>query len=319
MLSLLPLPLRLLLRFVLPLALALSSLAARADAASDWADGGGADIEIRPNLVYQQAAGQELKLDLYLPYDRQRPRPLVIWVHGGGWVGGTREVANLRLLPWLQMGWAAANVSYRVARQSPAPAAVEDVRCALRWLLARADELKIDRERIVITGGSAGAHLALMAGMLPSPNRFDRACPTEGAARWRSGEEPPVKVAAIVNQMGITDLQPLLSPDAGGRHYAIEWFGALPEAERQALARELSPLHQVRADTPPILSFHGDADDVVPFSQASRLHAALAAAKRPERLVPMAGAKHGFSRAQMVELMAQTRAFLRDQGIRLEP
>lgn len=284
-----------------------------------WADGGGADIEVRPHLVYQQAGGQDLKLDLYLPYDRRRPRPLVIWVHGGGWVGGSREVANLRLLPWLQMGWAAANVSYRVAKQAPAPAALEDVRCALRWLHARADEFRLDRERFVITGGSAGAHLALMAGMLRGSSRFDHACPTEGAARWRSGEAPVVKVAAIINTMGITDLPALLSPDAAGRHYAIEWFGALAEPARSELARELSPLHQVHDSTPPILSFHGDADDVVPFSQAQRLHAALAAASRPQQLVAVPGAKHGFDRAQMQQLMASTRAFLREHGVRVEP
>lgn len=292
--------------------------AAQAEAPS-WADGSGADIEVRPHLVYSQAGGQDLKLDLYLPHDRRRPRPLVIWVHGGGWVGGSREVANLRLLPWLQMGWAAANVSYRVAKQATAPAALEDVRCALRWLHARADEFKLDRERFVITGGSAGAHLALMAGMLRSPNRFDHACPTEGPARWRTGEAPALQVAAIINTMGITDLTALLSPDAAGRHYAIEWFGALAEPARSELARELSPLHQVHDGTPPILSFHGDADDVVPLSQAQRLHAALAAASRPQRLVVVPGAKHGFDRQQMQQLMADTRAFLVEQGLRIQP
>jgi len=284
-----------------------------------WADGSGADIEVRPHLVYSQAGGQDLKLDLYLPHDRRRPRPLIIWVHGGGWVGGTREVANLRLLPWLQMGWAAANVSYRLAKQAHAPAALEDVRCALHWLHARADEFKLDRERFVITGGSAGAHLALMAGMLRSPSRFDQACPTEGAARWRSGEQASVRVAAIINTMGITDLPALLSPDGDGRHFAIEWFGSLAEPARSELARELSPAHQVHGSTPPILSFHGDADDVVPFSQAQRLHAALAAASRPQRLIAVPGARHGFDRAQMQQLMATTRAFLTEHGVRVEP
>jgi acetyl esterase/lipase len=298
---------------------ALLTLPAAAADGSDWADGSGADFEVRPNLVYQQAAGVDLKLDLYLPHDRKRPRPLVIWVHGGGWVGGSREVANLHLTPWLQMGWAVANVSYRLAKHSPAPAAVEDVRCALRWLTERAGELGLDRERIVLTGSSAGAHLALMAGMLPPHSRFDRGCPTQGDARWRTGVVPPLKVAAIVNLMGITDLPALLSADAAGRNYAIEWFGALAEPARNALARELSPLHQVQPSTPPILSFHGDADDVVPFAQAQGLHAALAAAQRPNRLVPVPGARHSFSRQHMVMMMRQTRAFLAEHAILRAP
>lgn len=301
------------------LLLLLSTSASAADALPSWADGSGVDIEVRPNLSYHQASGQELKLDLYLPYDRRKPRPLVIWVHGGGWVGGSREVANLRLLPWLEMGWAAANVSYRLSRQAPAPAAVEDLRCALRWLWERAPELGLDRERIVITGGSAGAHLALLTGMLPADTRFDRGCAPQGDARWRSGERPAPRVAAIVNLMGITDLEPLLQTGPGGRSYAIEWFGALPDPARRELARELSPLHAVGRDTPPIFSAHGEADDVVPVAQAERLHQALAAAGRPQRLLRVPGAKHGFDRAQMGQVMRLTREFLEAQGIRTAP
>lgn len=306
-------------RLALLLGLALLLHRPAAADGGDWADGSGVDIEVRPNLVYHQAGGQDLQLDLYLPYQRQRPRPLVIWVHGGGWVGGSREVANLRLLPWLQMGWAAANVSYRLARHSPAPAAVEDLRCALRWLVDRADELGLDRERIVVTGGSAGAHLALMAGLLPEGNRFDQACPSHGPARWRSGQRTPLKVAAVVNLMGITDLTALLGADPQGRGYAVEWLGSLAEPARGALARELSPLHQVHAATPPVLSFHGDADDIVPVSQALQLHQALAAAGRPEQLELVRGAKHGFDRRQMVEVMRKTRAFLHRHGVSPQP
>ncbi|MBH9552606.1 alpha/beta hydrolase [Inhella gelatinilytica] len=298
--------------------LTLALLSARVNA-SDWADGSGVDIEVRPGVIYHQASGEDLKLDLYLPLDRKRPRPLVIWVHGGGWVSGAREVANLRLLPWLQMGWAAANVSYRLARQATAPAAVEDVRCAVRWLAERASELGLDRTRIVLTGGSAGGHLALAAGMQPVPNRFDRACAMNGPGRWRSGEQAPVQVAAIVNLMGITNLPALLEPGTAGRGYAIEWFGSLPDAQRDGLARELSPVNLVGPHTPPILSFHGDADDIVPFDQAQQLHQALAAQNRPAQLVPIPGAKHGFSRAQMVEVMARTRDFLTHHGVGVAP
>jgi len=304
---------------ILGLCLAAPTLAQPNDAADTrWADGSGVDIEIRHQLVYQSASGQDLALDLYLPNDRSQPVPLVIYIHGGGWVAGSREIAQLRLLPFLQMGWAAANVSYRLGKTAPAPAAVEDVRCALRWLTARTGALRIDPRRIVLAGGSAGGHLALMAAMLPSGNRFDRVCPSEGGDRWRNGNEAPLKVAAVLNWFGITDMNDLLSgPNA--KHYAIEWFGAMPDREREALAREMSPLHLVRADSPPVISFHGSDDDLVPVDHSRRLHAALAAAKVPQQLTVVPGAKHGFSRAQMVVMMGQVRSFLRANGVALEP
>lgn len=288
-----------------------------AASAAEWSDVVGAETETRANLVYRVAGGQELKLDLYLPLARQQrgPVPLAVYFHGGGWVSGGKEVATLRLLPYLQMGWAAATVQYRLHGSAPAPAAVEDVRCALRWLSYRAPELKTDPQRLVISGGSAGGHLALLAGMLPAGTPFDRACPTEGGDRWRNGREPALKVAAIVNWFGISDLNALLQgPDA--KHYAIEWFGAMPEAERERLARELSPLTHARAGGPPVITIHGEADDVVPFSQARRLHAALEQAGVVNRLIAIPGGGHGgFGRAATARAAAAVREFLQAQGL----
>ena len=306
---------------VLSLTLACLLVMTRAHALVDttWADGSGVDIEIRSHQVYRTASGQNLTLDLYLPFDRSKePVPLIVYMHGGGWIAGSRDLAPLRLLPFLQMGWAAANVSYRLGTTAPAPAAVEDVRCALRWLHARSTDLRVDPQRVVLAGGSAGGHLALMAGLLPSGNRFDRSCPTEGASRWNSGIEPPLKVAAVLNWFGITDVGDLLAgPNA--KHYAIEWFGAMPEAERATLARDVSPLTWVSPQSPPVISFHGDKDELVPLEHSRRLHTALDAAKVPNQLVIVAGAGHGMNRVQMVQGLAQIRAFLIAQGFRLVP
>lgn len=289
-----------------------------ADSAAEWSDFVGAETETRANQVYRVAGAQELKLDLYLPLARQQrgPVPLAVYIHGGGWVSGNKEVATLRLLPYLQMGWAAATVQYRLHSSAPAPAAAEDIRCALRWLHYRAAELKIDPQRLVLSGGSAGGHLALLAGMLPTGTPFDRACATEGGDRWRNGREPAPKVAAIVNWFGISDVNDLLQgPNA--KHYAIEWFGSMGDAERERLARELSPLTHVRAGLPPVITVHGEADDVVPFSQARRLHAALEQAGVANRLVPVPGGGHGgFGRAATIKASAAVREFLAEQGLK---
>jgi acetyl esterase/lipase len=287
--------------------------ASGADPATQFADVIGWQYAVRPNLTYSTANNVELKLDLYLPVKITQPVPLVINFHGGGWVAGSKEVSMLHLLRYLQMGFAVANVGYRLSRVSPAPAAVEDTRCALRWLSRRTEELKIDPKKIVLTGASAGGHLALITGMLPPGNPFDRGCATDDNTRWVSGAEPTLAVAAIINYFGITDLEDLLSgPNA--KHYAIEWFGAVPN--REALAKSISPLQYVRAGMPPVFSVHGDADTLVPYSHSVRLHDALKKAGVVNEMMTIPGGGHGgFAPVEALRLSAAIRAFLAKQGI----
>jgi acetyl esterase/lipase len=131
-----------------------------------------------PNITYTTASGVELKLDFYGPARPSGPVPTAIFMHGGGYrVGSRKEASVLSLLPYVQMGWNAVNVEYRASGIAQAPAAVEDARCALRWAIHNAKEYNVDTERIVVTGQSAGAHLALMTGLVPESAGFDRNCP----------------------------------------------------------------------------------------------------------------------------------------------
>lgn len=287
--------------------------AASPETATQFVDLIGDQYGIRPNVTYSTANNVELKLDLYLPRKTTEPVPLVINFHGGGWVEGNKEGSTLWLLRYMQMGFAVANVGYRLGRVSPAPAAVEDTRCALRWLSRRAKDLKIDTRKIILTGGSAGGHLALITGMLPAGNPFDRACATDDSTRWVSGTEPPMAVAAIINYFGIADVEDLLS-GANAKHYAIEWLGATPN--REALARSLSPMQYVRAGGPPVFSVHGDADQLVPHAHSKRLHEALNKAGVPNELMTIPGGGHGgFTPADSLRISAAIRAFLAKQGI----
>ena len=281
--------------------------------ADRWIDYVAGDYDIFPNVTYAKANNIELKLDLYLPKNRTNPTPTLILFHGGGWVDGQKERNVLYLLPYLAMGWSAINVEYRMGHQSPAPAAVEDARCALRWIGNHAREYSLDASKFVLTGTSAGGHLSLITGMLPPNSVFDRQCVVDGGARWNTATVPELKVAAIVNWFGIGDVADLLEgPNA--KNYAREWFGSMSNA--QELAKQLSPVNYVRAGLPPIITIHGELDDVVPYNHAVRLHAALDKAGVPNQLVTIKGRKHGgFNREEMVQSYAAIREFLRKQGL----
>ena len=210
------------------------------------------NYSVIPNVTYSVANDFDCKLDVYARNPRGTVAPTVVYIHGGGWVAGTKEGAVLELLPYLEMGFHVINVEYRLARVSPPPAAVEDCRLALRWVYANAKLYGFDTTRIVVSGGSAGGHLALMTGMLDAGAGFD--APKE----W-DDVLPSMKVAAIVNWYGITDVKDLLDgPNRQG--YAVDWFGSLPEKEKVAV--RVSPLTYVRAGLPPVLTIHGDNDQL---------------------------------------------------------
>jgi acetyl esterase/lipase len=265
------------------------------------------NYSVIPNVIYSVANDFDCKLDVYARNPRGTVAPTVMYIHGGGWVAGTKEGAILELLPYLEMGFHVINVEYRLARVSPPPAAVEDCRLALRWVYENAKQYGFDTSRIVVSGGSAGGHLALMTGMLDGGAGFDASKDWDDAI-------PSMKVAAIVNWYGITDVKELLDgPNRQG--YAVNWFGSL--LEREKVAVRVSPLTYVRAGLPPVLTIHGDNDQLVPYTQAVRLHKALTAAGVPNRLITIPGGRHGgFTRDQLLAAYATIREFLDQYGIR---
>ena len=266
---------------------------------ADWAADIANRYRIVPNIIYLTANNYEAKLDLYLPRNLTEPSPTLVYIHGGGWVQGSKEVSTLRLLPYLEMGWSVVNVEYRLAHTSLAPAAVEDCLCALRWIIRNAEEYNLDPNKIVVSGNSAGGHLSLTTGMLPASAGLDRQCP---------GDEE-LKVAAIVNWYGITDVGDLLEgPNI--RRWAVAWMGSMDD--RQEIARRVSPLNYVRPGLPPVLTIHGDADPLVPYSHAVQLHQALTEAGVPNQLLTIPGGKHGgFTRTEILKAYTTILEFLK--------
>ncbi len=280
------------------LSFSLSSAIAQLPDSTSWAATVQNEFRVIPDITYLRANGVELKIDVYQSRNSEGPAPTFIYYHGGGWVGGSKESNVLRLLPYLEGGWAAVNVQYRLGNVSLAPAAVEDSLCALRWVARNADQYGFDIERLVVSGNSAGGHLALTSGMIPSEAGLDRQC---------LGSETP-QVAAIVNWYGITDVNDLLH-GVNEKSYAVRWLGSQPDMAE--IAERVSPISYVRSDLPPIITIHGDADPTVPYNHAVQLHRSLDRAEVTNELVTVPNGGHGgFPANEMLRIYGSIFSFL---------
>jgi acetyl esterase/lipase len=259
---------------------------------------------IEPNITYLTVDGVELKLDVYRPKNLgERTVPTVVFFHGGGWRRGTKESYSLRVLPWMELGWNVVNVEYRMSPTATAPAAIEDARCAVRWVFENAARFNFDKSSVIVSGQSAGGHLALMAGMADS-GRFDSNCPGD-----------PFKVAAVVNWYGIGDVFDLLD-GKNKMEFAREWVGESRLGDR-AFIDALSPLTYIRPGLPPIISIHGDADSTVPYDHSVRLHKRLSEVGVSNLLHTVKDGDHGpFSKSEGVEAYSAIRRFLFENGVK---
>jgi acetyl esterase/lipase len=177
-----------------------------------------------------------------------------------------------------------------------APAAVNDVLKAARWFREHADRYHVDKDRIIVTGTSAGGHLSLMVGLSNS-----------------SKLGPKADIAAVINWFGITDVADVLAGE-NRRDWAVRW---LPEQEgRLELARLVSPMTYVRKDVPAVLTIHGDTDPLVPYAQGVELTRALRDAGADAELISVPGGGHGgFDEAASERIWKDIFKFLKKRRI----
>jgi len=277
---------------------------AQSSASAEWAAHAANQYQVFSNITYLTASNYEAKMDIYARRGATTPQRTVIYFHGGFWAAGSKDASLMSLMPWLEMGWTVVNVEYRLARVALAPAAVEDCLCALRFIAAQAKTYNIDTARIVLTGESAGGHLTLTTGMIPE---------TSGLARQCAGATPIPRVAAMINWFGITDVADVIDgPHAA--NLAVTWLGSLPNKDE--IAKRVSPLTWVRPGLPPILTIHGDMDQLVPYDEAVRLHAALAKAGVTNQLLTIPGGRHGnFTPEERSKIFSTIRDFLGKNGL----
>jgi len=250
------------------------------------------------DLAYVPGGHEHQKLDLYIPIDGDGPFPLIIWIHGGAWKYGSKD--GCIPLPWEAKGYAVASVNYRLSQDARFPAQIKDCKTAVRWLRTHAGQYKIDRDRFIAWGDSAGGHLASLLG-------------TAGdAAEWEPG--PPAessRVQAVIDWYGRADLRRVCTDPGMAEHPVAQLLGGSGERVAE-IARKASPITYVSNDDPPFLIMHGDADQTVPVQQSVAFAEALKKMDVPVTLVILQGVDHGGREFLKPEKVKIIDSFLRE-------
>ena len=254
-----------------------------------------ADIIVKKDIPYVANGHPRQTLDLYIPVPNH-PVPLVVWIHGGAWKLGSKDWINIKYLT--QHGYAIASVDYRFSGDAKFPAQIQDCNTALNFLIANAGSYGIDPKRLVVGGGSAGSHLALLLGLARKESEF--------------GADPSIQPLAILDFFGPVDFISMLE-ETSQREVAEDDFkqllGASPTTH-PSLARRASPLTYVGTGNPPTLILHGDKDASVPYRQSQRLHERLTQAGIRNELITVKDAGHDGPMFATPELQEKVILFL---------
>ncbi len=260
---------------------------------------------IHRDLLFADADGVPLKLDLYIP-SADRPPPLVMWIHGGGWRSGSKAKPLIRSLT--SDGFALASISYRFTQQAIFPAQIHDCKGAVRWLRAHQTDYGYDARWLGVVGCSSGGHLAMLLGTSGGMPAL------EGDVGGNVAESS--RVQTIVSHFGPSDFvlrgqtQPEIAYNEQSGSFALLGGVRLGQVQ-SALEVAASPVTYVSADSPPLLVFHGTDDQLVLLNQSERIVAAYRQADRPAQLVVVPGAGHGGAVFYWGEHLDTLRGFLR--------
>lgn len=244
------------------------------------------------DLIYDVAGERKLPLDLYLPAPSEKPVPVVIWIHGGGWKGGKKGSGG-PARPLIERGYAVVDVEYRLSGEAIFPAQVNDCKAAVRWVRANAKEYNLDADHIGVWGSSAGGHLAAFLGTSGGVKEFE----TESHAKFSS------RVQAVCDWFGPTDLLKMnvqavqgarLDHDAPNSPESLLVGGPIQNEPYRSKAVTANPITYVTKDDPPFLIVHGDRDLLVSHRQSELLHEALKSVGVSSELSIVKNGGHGF-------------------------
>jgi acetyl esterase/lipase len=228
-------------------------------------------------------------LDVYRPRPASaEPAPVLLQIHGGAWMIGTKDTQGRPLMQALTgAGWVCVAINYRLAPRSKIHDQLVDCKLALRWIREHIAEHGGDPSRVVVTGGSAGAHLASLVALTANDPRFQQGF-----------EDVDTSVIGCVSMYGPYDLEQIFTDlSRVGRRLGGSigsWVVGANVADDPETYRAMSPVHAVRPGAPPFLVVHGTVDNLVPVEQARRLVAALRDVGSEVTYVELAGAPHAF-------------------------
>lgn len=247
-------------------------------------------LDVHTGIQYTETGTPEL-IDIYEPKvaaaaaaEGASSRPAIVYIHGGGWVGGSRSGVAIAASHFVGQGYVFCSIDYRFSNQAKYPAQIEDCKCAIRFLRGHAKDYKIDPNRIGVWGDSAGAHLAALLGTTAKVPRL------EGKGGW---EKESSAVQAVLDCYGPADLEPdafTTYTNLQGQKLVHQLLGDPIDLK---LAHDASPLKFVAKGDPPFLILHGDKDDLVPVSQSQSFYDVLKAAGNDATLKIIPGAGHG--------------------------
>lgn len=240
------------------------------------------------DIEYKNINGKSLQMDFYVPKGLAKPAPLLVFIHGGGWRSGKRSDYLVYLTHFAKMGYVTATVSYRLLKDAPYPACAEDITDAVSFLFRNGDKYNYDPGRICLIGGSAGSHLAMLAGY-----GWKKAGVVPDSATQDSIHH---KVKAVVEIYGPVDF----TTEYARNHPTITGFITKSYQEAPQLYVEASPITYVTKDCPPTLILQGTRDMLVPLSQAELLKRKLDSVGVTNVYCPVPGWPHTMDLAQRV-------------------
>ncbi|EMI45559.1 lipase/esterase [Rhodopirellula sp. SWK7] len=243
-------------------------------------------VTVHRDIPYVKNGHDRQKLDLYVP-ESSEPLPLIIWIHGGGWQGGSKDGCPPLRAGYPTKGYAVASIGYRLSGHAKFPAQIEDCKSAIRWLRAHAKEHGLDPDRFGVWGSSAGGHLVALVGTSGDVDEFEVGELLDHSSR----------VQAVCDYYGPTDLNAFVVAPGYERHASAD----SPESkliggtvsEHPEIVKKINPITFVSKDDPPFLIVHGDKDGTVPINQSELLFESLEKTGVPVHFHTIHGAGHG--------------------------
>lgn len=271
------------------------------------------NTQVIGDLVYKTIGNRALKLDVYIPVTRlgeppwveysKEMKPTLLFFHGGGWTSGSKISRSLFLMPYLQQGFGVVTADYRHLDEADLPEIIEDTRAALHWIYTHSEKYKFDTTRILVSGESAGGHLALMNGVLSGSELF-----LPDSLKNRS-----LQVAGVINWFGVADLQVAFEQWDNSFRSLILGKDSLNPAE---LLKRCSPTTYINTKTVPVLTIHGDEDKAADYGQALLLHRILDQHQVKNKLWTIHGKKHGnFDPMDMTAAVQQIWNFIENESV----